>query len=102
MRRLGREACEDVRLEPREEGERGDERGDAEDEPDERGRRDDPDLRVAARGEEVAAGEEGFRQRAAFGRMSGKRMTSRIEREPVKSIARRSMPTPSPAVGGMP
>ena len=91
-----------MRLEPGEERERADEGRDAEDEPDERGRRDDPDLRVAPRGEEVAAGEEGFRQRAAFGRMSGKRMTSRIEREPVKSMASRSMPTPSPAVGGIP
>jgi len=92
-----------VVLEAREEREREDERRDPEDEPDERRGRDDADLSVPPRGEEVTAGEQGFRQRpAAFGRMSGKRMTSRIDREPVKSIARRSMPPPSPAVGGMP
>ena len=92
-----------MRLEAREEREGADEGRDAQDEADERGQRDDAHLRVAPRGEEVAAGEQGFRQRpAAFGRMSGKRITSRIEREFVKSIARRSIPTPSPAVGGMP
>ena len=90
-------------LEPREEREREDERRDAEDEPDERGEGDDAHLRVPARGQEVSPGQEGFRQRPVpFGRMSGKRMTSRIDREPVKSIARRSIPIPSPAVGGIP
>jgi len=36
------------------------------------------------------------------GRSSGKRMTSRIEGESVSTMVRRSMPMPSPAVGGMP
>ena len=36
------------------------------------------------------------------GRMCGKRITSRMERELVNSIVSRSMPMPSPAVGGMP
>ena len=103
MRGLRREPRQDVRLEAGEERQREDERRDAEDEADERGPCDDADLRVAARGEEVAPGEQGFDQRPVpFGRMSGKRMTSRIDRELVKSIARRSMPTPSPAVGGIP
>lgn len=92
-----------MRLEARQERQGEDERTDPEDEPDERRGRDDADLRVPARGEEVAAGEEDLDQRAVpFGRISGKRMTSRIDREFVKSIARRSIPTPSPAVGGIP
>ncbi len=103
MGRLLGEPREDVGLESREKGEGNDERRDAENEPDERRRRDDPDLRVSARSEEVAAGQEELDQRLVpFGRMSGKSMTSRIEREFVKSMARRSMPTPSPAVGGIP
>ncbi len=36
------------------------------------------------------------------GRMCGNRITSRIDGESVRNIARRSIPTPSPAVGGMP
>jgi len=36
------------------------------------------------------------------GRINGNRMTSRMERELVSSIARRSMPMPSPPVGGKP
>ncbi len=103
MRRLLGEPREDVVLEARQQGERQDERRHAEDEPHEGGRRDDADLCVPPRGEEVAPGEQGFGQRPVpFGRMSGKRMTSRIEREFVNSIARRSIPTPSPAVGGIP
>ncbi len=39
---------------------------------------------------------------AASGRSNGNKITSRMEREPVSSITRRSMPMPSPAVGGMP
>jgi hypothetical protein len=35
-------------------------------------------------------------------RRVGKRMTSRIVSRPVRSIASRSMPNPSPPVGGMP
>src|SRR6266404_8982788 len=36
------------------------------------------------------------------GRSRGNKMTSRMERELVRSIARRSTPRPSPPVGGMP
>ncbi len=36
------------------------------------------------------------------GRSSGNKMTSRMDRELVSSMARRSMPMPSPPVGGMP
>ena len=38
----------------------------------------------------------------ACGRSSGNRMTSRMERAPVRIMVRRSMPMPSPAVGGNP
>src|SRR5678815_3940420 len=38
----------------------------------------------------------------ASGRMYGNSSTSRIEAESVNSITRRSMPTPSPPVGGKP
>src|SRR5690606_11090849 len=38
----------------------------------------------------------------ALGLRRGKRITSRIEAASVRSMARRSMPIPSPAVGGMP
>ena len=38
--------------------------------------------------------------RRTGGRRRGKRMTSRMEREPVRSMVRRSMPMPSPPVGG--
>ena len=41
-----------------------------------------------------------LRQRC--GRSSGKRMTSRIDAEFVSNMTRRSMPTPSPAAGGIP
>jgi hypothetical protein len=40
--------------------------------------------------------------RGFWGRISGKRMTSRMVREPVRIMVRRSMPMPSPAVGGRP
>jgi len=36
------------------------------------------------------------------GRSKGNRMTSRMERESVSSMVSRSMPMPSPPVGGMP
>ena len=36
------------------------------------------------------------------GRSNGNRITSRMDLEPVRTMVRRSMPTPSPAVGGRP
>ena len=88
-----------MRLKPREKRERHDERRDAERQPEKRRERDDPHLRVAPRREEISLGKK---ERDHFGRINGNRMTSRMDGEFVKSIARRSMPTPSPAVGGMP
>ena len=38
----------------------------------------------------------------AWGRIKGNRITSRMEREPVNTMVRRSMPMPSPPVGGRP
>src|SRR5690606_8952087 len=46
--------------------------------------------------------EGGFLQDQFCGRMCGNRITSRMDGELVSSITRRSMPMPSPAVGGMP
>ena len=51
---------------------------------------------------EAGAGFEGWWVRHHSGRMSGNRMTSRIEGWSVSSMISRSMPIPSPAVGGMP
>ena len=44
----------------------------------------------------------GFSPTLLSGRMCGNSSTSRIDGEFVSSITSRSMPTPSPAVGGMP
>jgi hypothetical protein len=41
-------------------------------------------------------------RRQVRGRSAGKRTTSRIVSRPVSTIASRSIPTPSPPVGGMP
>ena len=43
-----------------------------------------------------------IRSMGPSGRSSGNRITSRIEREPVRIIVSRSIPMPSPPVGGMP
>ena len=43
-----------------------------------------------------------FRPDSASGRSSGNKITSRMEWESVNSMVSRSMPMPSPAVGGMP
>ena len=53
---------------------------------------------------EEAQGHEGFKKTQDYlsGLSSGNRMTSRMEGESVRSITRRSMPMPSPAVGGRP
>src|SRR5581483_9145030 len=52
--------------------------------------------------EAADAGIEDADRRIHSGRMCGKRMTSRMEGESVKNITSRSMPTPRPAVGGIP
>ena len=65
-----------------------------------------PPLRIA----QVPPGDEPFeprgkhrlRRQSFSGRISGNRMTSRIDGWSVSSITRRSMPIPSPAVGGRP
>ena len=51
-----------------------------------------------------AQAHEGFKKTQGYlsGRSSGNRMTSRMEGESVRSITSRSMPIPSPAVGGRP
>src|SRR5205085_2479824 len=72
----------------------------------------EPDLDHAVRypprvDEEVAPGDEGLvvPGEHLVGHsflISGNSSTSRIDGWPVSSMTRRSMPTPSPAVGGMP
>ena len=62
----------------------------------------DRDERLAAAAEQIAQRDLEFEWHVDFGRICGNRMTSRIDRLSVSSITRRSMPTPSPAVGGSP
>ena len=47
-------------------------------------------------------GAAGYESGPASGRRVGKRITSRMASAPLSSIASRSMPIPSPAVGGRP
>ena len=77
---------------------------------------DHRDHRVLAAGPQVAAGDEQLevghslsssRMRpissiGPSGRSSGKRITSRMDRELVRIMVNRSMPMPSPPAGGMP
>src|SRR2546427_2101673 len=67
-----------------------------------RDERDEGEERARA-GAEVAEPDEQLPAHGApSGRRCGKRITSRIEVAPVSSMTRRSMPMPSPAVGGIP
>jgi hypothetical protein len=67
-----------------------------------------PPVQGLESGRRLSAGHEGqgadSSPSAVFfsGRSSGNRITSRMEDEPVSSMVRRSIPMPSPAVGGMP
>src|SRR5438067_2497091 len=54
-------------------------------------------FRVSHFRHQVASGMSSF-----AGRSSGKRITSRMERESVSNMVRRSMPMPSPPAGGIP
>ena len=83
MRRLGEKPALHVRLEPREERERHDERRDAEREPEKRRERDDPHLRVAPRREEIAAGEkEGDQERDLPSSISSSAASTETESRP--------------------
>ena len=64
--------------------------------------RNDRDERLAPAAEQIAQSDLKLEWHVYFGRMCGNRMTSRIDLLSVSSITRRSMPTPSPAVGGSP
>ncbi len=77
---------------------------------------DHGDHRLLAARAQVASGDEELeaphslsssrrfpiRSMGPSGRSSGKRITSRMEREPVRIMVKRSIPMPSPPVGGMP
>ncbi len=79
-------------------------------------RRDDGDHRLLAARAQIASGDEQLeaphslsssrrfpiRSMGPSGRSKGNRMTSRMEREPVRIMVNRSIPMPSPPVGGMP
>jgi hypothetical protein len=63
-------------------------------------------ARVDPRGATLGRGERAERAQllnhSVSGRICGNRMTSRIDGESVKNITSRSIPTPRPAVGGIP
>ncbi len=58
--------------------------------------------RLLAFGAQITAGDEKLERLHCTGRSSGNRMTSRMEREFVRIMVRRSIPMPSPPVGGRP
>ena len=92
-------------LESLEQRERHDERRHAEREAEDRDLRDERDVGTAAGRGQVAQRHERLEAHQSVGwrgRSSGNRITSRIECRFVRSIASRSIPTPSPAVGGRP
>lgn len=103
MRGFSDQPLADVALEPGEQGESHDEGRDSENESCKGRSGNDSNLGVSPAGQDVApCQKKGGQRRSPLGLISGKRMTSRIESEFVKSIARRSIPIPSPAAGGMP
>ena len=59
-------------------------------------------LQGVAQGHRVVMGAGGVGPAQASGRRYGNSRTSRMDGESVNSMTRRSMPTPSPAAGGMP
>ena len=65
-----------------------------------RDQRDERDERLLAARQQVAKRDEQLE--CHLGRISGNRMTSRIDGLLVSSMTSRSMPRPSPAAGGMP
>src|SRR5690606_38586240 len=103
-------------LQPRHQRQRDDERGDPHRHAERRDQGDDGDERLAPPGEQVPEGDvqlERHRRYRAYSlphppppyglrRMWGKRMTSRIDWLFVSTITSRSMPMPSPPVGGSP
>src|SRR5581483_378812 len=85
--------------------ERADQRRHAERDAGDRDERVQRDRPLPAPGPQVAEPDEDFVRHRAHdfsGRSWGNRITSRIDAWFVKSMTRRSMPMPSPAVGGMP
>ena len=98
------DAIAQLLLQPGHQRQRDDERHDADRHAERRDERDDGDERLLALGEQVAQRDvqlEGDVHASRL-RISGNRITSRIDGLLVSSITSRSMPTPSPAVGGRP
>ena len=115
VRGCSEDAGADLRLQPGHQPERDQHRHHADGDSHHGDGRDHRDERLLAARRQVAHGDAqlpGHRSpqpasfsppsRPASGRMWGNRITSRIEGEPVSSIASRSIPTPQPPVGGRP
>src|SRR5205085_11797125 len=90
----------DLSLQAGKQRDRDEQRGDADGQTEHADARHHDRVRAAACAPEITAGDARFDH--ARGRINGKRITSRIDDETVRIIATRAMPTPSPAVGGMP
>src|SRR5207244_13619113 len=91
-------------LQPGHQRERDHERHHADRDAERRDERDHRNERLLALGQQIPEGDvqlEGNVHHSRF-RMSGNRITSRIDRLLVSSITSRSIPTPSPPVGGSP
>lgn len=104
MRVRAEDFVPDVGGEPVVDAEHHDQRGDADGDAEHGHGGNDIDEGLLAPREEVAQGYKEFKthtgQDSCFN--SGKKMTSRMDGESVRSMTRRSMPMPSPAAGGMP
>ncbi len=115
VRRRAEDAGADLGLQAGHQAERDQKRHHAHRHAEDRDARDQGDEGLLAARRQVAQGDPQLpghpahssvtslpRSRPPSGRMCGNRITSRIEGEPVRIMARRSMPTPQPPVGGRP
>ena len=106
--RVGAEdAVADLLLQARHDGERDDDRRDADGDADDRDERDQRDQRLLALCQQVPQRDlelerKGHHPTRPFLLINGNRITSRIDGLLVSTITSRSIPTPSPAVGGRP
>ena len=97
------DAIAELALQAGHQRERDEQRHDPDGHAEHRDQRDQRDERLLAPRQQIPQCDEQLEGGHSLrGRISGKRMTSRMEGLLVSSITRRSMPTPSPAVGGRP
>ena len=103
VRRRTDDAIAQLALQSGHQRERDEQRHHADGDAEHRDQRDQRDERLLAPRQQIAQRDEELEgSHSLRGRISGNRMTSRMERLLVSSITSRSMPTPSPAVGGRP